>query len=81
MEKVVILSKEKVAASLQSEAAGGGISVADPEFPIGGGGAEPLGGCRPSMWALFSKSVCKNKRIGSCWGGGPPGSANESSII
>ena len=31
------------------------------------------------MWALFGKNVCKNERIGSCWGacaGGAPGSAN-----
>ena len=44
--------------------------VADPGFPVGGGGsAEPLGGCQPLTWALFGKNVCENKRIGSCWGG------------
>ena len=55
------------------------------DFPSGGRRA--VGGCRPLMWALFGKNVCKNERIGSCWwwcwwgGGGrtpasPPGSAN-----
>ena len=51
-------------------------TVADPGFPVGGR--------RPPMLALFGKNICKNERIGSCWGGGgrvpaaalPPGSAN-----
>ena len=56
-------------------------TVADPGFPIeGGGGMHPLGGCGPPMWALFSKNVCKNERIGSHKGGMcqacPPRSAN-----
>ena len=54
-------------------------AVADPGFPIGGA---------PSCWgrrqlptqALFGENVCKNERIGSCWGAHagntPPGSAN-----
>ena len=29
-----------------------------------------LGGHGPPTWALFSKNVCKNKRIGSHRGGG-----------
>ena len=52
------------------------MSVADPGFPAGEGGREP------PMWALFSKSVCKNERTGSRRGRGrapdtPPRSANE----
>ena len=27
-----------------------------------------LGGRQPSTWVLFGKNVCKNKRIGFCWG-------------
>ena len=42
-------------------------AVAHPGFPVGGG-AEPLGGHQPPMWALFGKNVCENERIGSCWG-------------
>ena len=57
------------------------IPVADPGFPVGGGGTDPLGGgCQPLMHTLFSKNVCENERNGSCWGGAPaaptPGSAN-----
>ena len=37
-------------------------SVADPGFPIGGGGADPLGGCQPLMCTLFSENVCENER-------------------
>ena len=37
------------------------------------GDAEPLGGGgrRPPTWALFGKNICKNERIGFCWGGAP----------
>ena len=45
------------------------LTGADPGFPVGGG-AEPLGGRQPATWALFSKNVCENEKIGSCWGGG-----------
>ena len=46
-------------------------AVADPGFPVlGGGGIEPLAGCRPLTWVLFGKNVCENERIESCWGGG-----------
>ena len=49
-------------------------AVADPGFPVGGGGgAEPLGGRQPPTWVLFGKNVCENERIGSCWGGGGGG--------
>ena len=42
--------------------------MADPGFPVGGGGAEPLGGGRrPPTWVLFGKNICENERIGSCW--------------
>ena len=58
------------------------LTVADPGFPIGGGG-QPFGGCRPLTWVLFGKNVCENERIGSRLGwayadGTPPptGSAN-----
>ena len=27
-----------------------------------GGGADPLGGCRPLMHTLFGQNICKNKR-------------------
>ena len=37
-------------------------AVADPGFPIGRS--------RPLMQVLFGENVCKNKRIGSHWGGG-----------
>ena len=43
--------------------------VADLGFPVGGG-VDPLGGCGPPTWALFSENVCENKRIGSHGGGG-----------
>ena len=42
------------------------ITVADPGFPVGGGGRG-----RPT-WALFGENVCKNERIGSHRGGMPP---------
>ena len=35
-------------------------------FPLGG--AEPLGGHRPLMQALFGENVSENERIGSRWG-------------
>ena len=50
------------------------------DFPLGGHRA--IGGHQPPMWVLFSENICKNERIGSCWGGGgvrwrhPPRSAN-----
>ena len=46
------------------------IPVADPGFPAGG--VDPLGGHGPLTWLLFTKTVCKNKRIGSCRGGMDP---------
>ena len=49
------------------------ITVADPGFPVRGGGMHPLGGgCRPPMQALFGENVCKNERIGSHRGGVHP---------
>ena len=55
-------------------------SVADPGFPVGG--VDPLGGRGRLTWALFTKNVCKNERIGSHGGGGRapgtfPRSAND----
>ena len=48
------------------------IAVADPGFPVGGGGVHPLGGvCGPPTWALFGENVCKNERIGSHRGRAP----------
>ena len=47
-------------------------SVADPGSPVGGGRPPPT-------WVLFGKNICKNERIGSCFGGAPAaplGSAN-----
>ena len=50
------------------------------DFPLAG--RRPVGGGhQPPTCTLFGKNVCKNKRNGSCWGGGhagsaPPGSAN-----
>ena len=56
------------------------FTVADPGFPVGGGGAKPLGGRRPLTWVLFGENICENERIGSCWGGArrrrPPGSGD-----
>ena len=37
--------------------------MADPGFPIGG--MNPLRGCGPPTWALFTENVCENERIGS----------------
>ena len=57
-------------------------TVADPGFPVGGGGAPSRWwGRQPLTWVLFGENICKNERIGSRWGGGgrrwcPPGSAN-----
>ena len=52
------------------------------DFPLGG--CQAIEGHRPPMWALFSKNICENERIGSHWGGGgralvatPPGSTND----
>ena len=42
-------------------------TVADPGFPVGGGGRAPVAG---GQGALFTENVCKNKRIGSHGGGG-----------
>ena len=63
-------------------------SVADPGFPAGGGGGGGVrravgGGRQPLTWALFSKNVCENKRIGPVGGGGArtggvPRSANAT---
>ena len=59
----------------------GHYSVADPGFPVGGGGRAPVrggrgpirGGRGPPMWALFGENVCENERIGSHRGGRAPG--------
>ena len=32
------------------------------DFPLGGGGADPLGGCQPPMRTLFGENICENKR-------------------
>ena len=40
-------------------------AVADPGFPIAGGGHAPIGGHGPPTWALFGENVCENERIGS----------------
>ena len=49
------------------------MAVADPGFPVGGGGGvDPLGGGGgrgPPTQVLFAKNVCKNERIGSRRGG------------
>ena len=47
-------------------------TVADPGFPVGG--CRPVGGCQPPTQILLGKTMCKNERIGSCWGhaGGAP---------
>ena len=54
------------------------FSVADPGFPVGGGG-RPRWRRQPLTWSLFGANVCMlNKRIGSRWGAGDwgaPGSA------
>ena len=56
------------------------FTVADPGFPVGGGGRAPVRGVWTQMWALFGENVCKNERIGSHGGGvrraRPPRSAN-----
>ena len=44
------------------------ITMVDPGF---------LGGGEPTTGALFSENVFRNKRIGSGWGEGAPGSVNE----
>ena len=44
------------------------ISGPDPGFSVGGGRGPIFGGFWPPMWALFSKNVCENERIGSCRG-------------
>ena len=48
-------------------------TVADPGFPVGGGGVHPLGGCGPPMRVLFDENVCENERIGSHIGWRAPG--------
>ena len=47
-------------------------SVADPGFPMGGGGGGrgPIGGHGPPIWVLFAENVCKNERILFHRGGG-----------
>ena len=46
--------------------------MADPGFPVGGGGVDPLGaGMDPDMGA-FQKNVCKKESIGFCRGGMHP---------
>ena len=57
--------------------------MADPGFPVGGGGLGPIGGHGPLMQVLFGENVCENERIGSRrgWrapGMPPPRSANDS---
>ena len=56
-------------------------SVADPVFPAGGGGANPLGGGGADLRHVhFSvKMYTKTKEMDPVGGGGgrPPGSANE----
>ena len=43
-------------------------SVADPGFPMGGGGMSPLGeGRGPLTWVLFGKNVCE-KELGPIGG-------------
>ena len=59
------------------------LTVADPGFPVGGGGgADPLAGRQPQTHTLFGENVCKNE-IDPVGGGGggarrrrPPGSAH-----
>ena len=43
--------------------------MADPGFPVGGGGVDSLGERGPPTWVLFGKNVCKNERIWSHRGG------------
>ena len=40
------------------------MSVADPGFSVGGGR-------QPPTRMLFGQNICRNERIGSCWGGAP----------
>ena len=61
-------------------------TVADPGFPVGGGGADPLGGGRrPPTRVLFGKNVCENERIGIGAPLDPPmaytGGSNTSVLI
>ena len=76
----------------QEQTVGFGVTVVTTlMYPCSGGsrishwgGAEPLRGVpSPPMWALFSKNVCENERIGSCWGAPatPPRSANAMQWI
>ena len=57
-------------------------TVADPGFPVGGGGGEPLGGGTDLRRGHFSvKMYAKTKELDPVWGRGahrrrPPGSAN-----
>ena len=44
--------------------------MADPGFPVGGGGR------RPPTGTLFDKNICENERNLSCWGGG--GGVNDN---
>ena len=43
------------------------FAVADPGFPVGGGGRR-----QPLMRTLFSENACENERNGSCWARPPP---------
>ena len=50
------------------------FAVADPGFPVwGGGGTEPLRGCQPPTWVLFGKTCTKMKELD------PIGGAHASS--
>ena len=58
-------------------------SVADPGFPVGGGGRRPVGGCQPPTHTLFGKTYVKTKEMDPVGGApaAPPGSANGGDVI